>query len=158
MKVLVAYASRHGSTQEVAEAVAVVLRDGGAEVDLQPARAVSQPADEFGWECVVLGGSLYSGRWHRDARRFLKRYRSRLEQVPVAIFAMGPRKDDVESWRAARKQLDRALARYAWLTPSAVTIFGGADSPKRAARLGIRRDLRDWDRIRAWAERLQAGV
>jgi menaquinone-dependent protoporphyrinogen IX oxidase len=34
--VLVAYATRYGSMQEVAEAVAATLSEGGLEVDFQP--------------------------------------------------------------------------------------------------------------------------
>ncbi len=36
--ILVAYASKYGSTQEVAETVASVLSETGFRVDLQPAR------------------------------------------------------------------------------------------------------------------------
>src|SRR5271169_5073510 len=44
-----------------------------------------------GYDLVVFGAPLYSGRWHRDARRFLRRHRRELAAVPVAVFAMGPR-------------------------------------------------------------------
>jgi menaquinone-dependent protoporphyrinogen oxidase len=153
MKVLVTYASKKGSTREVAEAMAATLREDGAAVDVRPARAVKERGDEFTWDRVIVGGALYSGRWHRDAHRFLKRHRADLADVPVAVFGMGPREDTPESWQHARAQLDRALARRAWLAPSAVAVFGGADSPERAARLGSRRDLRDWGAIHAWARR-----
>lgn len=55
--VLVAYATRYGSTQEVAEAVAATLRERGLEVDIQPMRKVRALA---GYSAVVLGAPLYT--------------------------------------------------------------------------------------------------
>lgn len=76
------------------------------------------------------------------------------EVVPIAVFAMGPRSGDEEGWQRSRAQLDRALARRGWLAYVAVAVFGGVDPPKE--RHGERRDLRDWEAIRAWATGLPA--
>lgn len=145
--ILVAYATKNGSTQEVAEFIGEVLRDDGAKLDLRPARWVSEYLD--GYDLVMLGAPLYSGRWHRDAHRFLKRHREELGHVPVWVFGMGARSGSEEAWRRARFQLDRALAKRAWLSPVASTVFGGVDPPKPDG--GVRRDMRNWDEIRAWA-------
>jgi menaquinone-dependent protoporphyrinogen oxidase len=146
--VLVAYATKNGSTQQVAEAIAVTLRDAGVSAECRPARSVRSAVSGFG--LVVLGAPLYSGRWHRDADRFLKRHRPDLP--PTAVFAMGPRRDDPEAWQRSRAQLDRALAKHAWLAPTSVAVFGGVDPPgKRTAR-----DLRDWAVISRWAAQLAA--
>ncbi len=144
-KVLVAYASKNGSTAQVAEAIAETLREGGAVVDLGPAFAVKKPIE--GYQLLILGGALYSGRWHSSAHRLLRRHRRELEGVRVAVFGMGPRNDTEEAWQRARAQLDRALGKRDWLRPVAVTVFGGVDPPKKRTA----RDLRDWDAIRAWA-------
>ena len=85
--ILVAFATKAGSTEEVAAAIADTLRKSGNIVDLRRARDVREPASR--WGCIVLGAPIYSGRWHRDAHRFLKRHRGELERVPVAIFGMG---------------------------------------------------------------------
>ena len=66
--VLVGYATRYGSTQEVAEAVAATLREGGLAVDIRPLREVRTLA---GYSAVVLGAPLFMFRWHQDALRFL---------------------------------------------------------------------------------------
>jgi menaquinone-dependent protoporphyrinogen oxidase len=152
--VLVAYATKNGSTGEVAEAVAAALREHGAQVTLSLARAVRKRVT--GYELVVIGAPLYAGRWHRDARRFLRRHRRELAGVPVAVFGMGPRDDTEDAWRRSRSQLERALIKHAWLQPVAVTVFGGVDPPARVKRL--RRDIRDWDAIRAWAGQALATV
>lgn len=146
MHVLVVYATKHGSTRQVAEAIAETLQARGVEVEFHPARELRGPMGKQ--DLVVLGAPIYSGRWHRDAHRFLKRHRGELLTVPVAVFGMGPREPGQEAWQHARRQLDRALARRDWLRPSAVAVFGGVDPPRRGAQ---QRDLRDWDAIRAWA-------
>jgi menaquinone-dependent protoporphyrinogen oxidase len=145
--VLVAYATKNGSTQQVAAAITAALREAGSQVTALPARGVRAPV--AGYELVVLGAPLYSGRWHRDAHRFLKRHRGELAAVPVAVFGMGPRSDTEEAWQRSRSQLDRALAKRGWLIPVAVTVFGGVDPPAR--RKGPRRDLRNWQAIHTWA-------
>jgi menaquinone-dependent protoporphyrinogen oxidase len=149
-QVLVVYASRHGSTSEVAERIAARLNRAGHRADVAAADGIMAKVD--GYRLVILGGALYNGRWHRDARRFLRRHRDELTGVSVAVFGMGPRRDDVGAWRRSRSQLDRALARYAWLHPVDVTVFGGVDpEPKRGRP---RRDLRNWQTIDAWADSL----
>ena len=152
MTALVTYATRNGPTREVAAVIAGSLRTLGVNVELGEARYVRGLADHVhsqgrSWNLVVLGAPLYSGRWHRDAHRFLRQHRKELADVPVAVFGMGPRDADVEAWQRSRKQLDRALAKHGWLTPIAVAVFGGVDPPDQQPR----RDLRDWTQIEAWA-------
>jgi menaquinone-dependent protoporphyrinogen oxidase len=146
---LVAFATRNGSTQAVAEVVAAAMTAAGETVELRPARKVRGPLGQ--WDLVVLGAPIYSGRWHGDAHRFLKRHRKELGRVPVAVFGMGPRSGTEEGWRRSREQLDRALEKRGWFAPAAVALFGGVDPPQRRPE---RRDLRDWEAIRAWAAAL----
>jgi menaquinone-dependent protoporphyrinogen oxidase len=156
--VLVAYATRYGSTQEVAEQVATTLREGGHTVDLQRARDVRTLE---GYGAVVLGAALYMYRWHRDARRFLSRHRQALVDRPVAVFALGPVEDKEEQFQDARRQLDKALAKFPWFTPVTVAVFGGKFDPaklpfpiNRFAGSEPASDIRDWESIRAWTKGL----
>jgi menaquinone-dependent protoporphyrinogen oxidase len=163
-KILIAYATRTGSTQEVAEAVAVTLRESGLEVDIQPMRNVRTLE---GYGAVVLGAPLYMFHWHKDALSFLSRYREVLTGgLPVAIFAGGPfAKGDEKEWQEVHKQLDQELAKFAWLRPIAVEIVGGKFDPAKlrfplnlmpALKNMPASDLRDWTAIRAWASALAA--
>ena len=147
--VLVAFATKDGSTREVAEVIANRLRETGADVVVEPARACRDSVAER--DLVVLGAPLYSGRWHRDAHWFLRRHRRELHDVPFAIFGLGPRNSTDDAWERSRAALDRAIAKHAWLGPDLVSVFGGVDPPKRATK--PRRDLRDWSVIDAWATR-----
>ena len=149
-QVLVVHASRHGSTTDVAARIAERMRQAGHQVDLHDAGRVTTPVD--GYQLVVVGGAIYNGRWHTSAHRFLKRHRRELARIPVAVFGMGPRRDEAEAWTRSRSQLDRALARRGWLRPVTVTVFGGVDpKPKRDQPP---RDLRDWNAIDSWADEL----
>jgi menaquinone-dependent protoporphyrinogen oxidase len=160
--ILVAYATQYGSTQEVAEAIAATLREGGLEVDTQPLREVRTLQ---GYSAVVLGAPLMMNRWHKDATRFLKRHREALTERPVALFALGPVHDphDEEEWQNSRAQLDKDLAKFPWLTPAAVEMFGGKFDPAKL-RFPLNRlagkepatDIRDWTAIRAWAADLKS--
>ena len=159
--ILVGYATRYGSTQEVAEAVAATLRECGLDVDIQPLRKVSTLA---GYSAVVLGAPLFMFRWHKDALRFLSRYRKALVECPVAAFALGPTHVpyDEKEWQDSRAQLDKELAKFPWFKPAALEMFGGKYDPaylrfplKMLAGKEPASDLRDWTVIRAWAEGLK---
>jgi menaquinone-dependent protoporphyrinogen oxidase len=153
-KVLVAYASKHGSTAMVAEAVAEELHAAGVDADL---REVDEVEDVAEYAAVVLGAPLYMGRWRREARRFLGHHRGPLERVPVAIFALGPIEDTPESFASSRVQLLRALGSFEWLAPACVEVFGGAIEPETLhfpfSHMPAA-DIRDWDAIREWTQRL----
>jgi len=158
--VLVTYATRYGSTEETAQAVAQTLRDHGIAVEFRAVKDVPS-VDRYG--AVVLGAALYMGRLHKDARRFLAAQRDRLATVPVALFVPGPVDKREKDWTGAQQQVDKALARHPWLKPVACEIVGGAFDPKLlgfpfklipAIRKIPASDARDWTKIRHWASAL----
>jgi len=150
-RILIAYATKHGSTREVAAAIANALAVTGAGVDLRDAAQVD---GLDGYEGVVLGGSLYMGRWHPDAIGFLDRHRDELEAVPFAVFALGPKTAEKADLASARTQLDRALAKFPAVAPANVAVFGGVIDPHKL-RFPLSHlpasDARDWNAIAAWA-------
>ena len=155
--ILLAYASRYGSTQEVAEVIATELRAGGLAVDIQPA---SEIKNIEGYDAVVLGAAIYNARWHPEAHQFLAQHEQVLPQRPVAIFALGPLSTSSAAMRNSRRQLDMELAKYPWLKPVALEMFVGKIDPAKLSfidRLGVTAsDRRDWDAIRSWARSLTA--
>lgn len=151
---LVAYASKHGSTEEVAEAVADSLRESGFDVHVRAAREVR---DLDPYAAVVLGGAIYTARWHRDARRFLHHHRRALSERPLAIFAMGPQSLDEDAVLGSRRVVEVALNEVHEVQPVTVAIFGGVVDPEKLHFPFNRMaavDARDWAAIREWAARL----
>lgn len=163
-RVLVAYATRYGSTEEVARVVAQRLAARGVAVETKPAREV--PAlDPF--DGVVIAAPYYIGSLLKDARGFLDRHREALEHKPIAVLALGPisAEDDIAE---ARQQLDGTLAKQEWLKPVAAEMFVGKYDP--ATLRGLDRlvkalpasplhgkpaaDDRDWDAIAGWVDQL----
>ena len=153
--IVVAYASKKGSTQEVAEAIAETLAGQGYRVDVEAAAEVHALDSYSG---VVLGGALYTGRWHGDARDFLKRHSEALREIPLAVFAMGPKTLEDADIAGSRAQLEAALAKSPDVTAGLAVIFGGVVDPAKL-RFPFNRlpasDARDWEAIREFAE--QAG-
>jgi menaquinone-dependent protoporphyrinogen oxidase len=147
--ILVAHASKKGSTAEVAAFVAKRLGERGLIADVRKAAEVEDLAFYDG---VVLGGSLYFGRWHDEARTFLSRFETALAERPLAVFALGPKTASPEDLAESRAQLDRALGDF---KPTTVAVFGGVIDPKKL-RFPFNRmpgsDARDWDAIAAWAD------
>ena len=154
--ILLAYASRFGSTQEVAETIAASLRQAGLNVDIQPMQEVKS-LDRY--DAVVLGAAIYNARWHANAHLFLSQNQESLTQRPVAIFTLGPLSSSEAAKRNSRRQLDSELAKYSWLKPVAVEIFAGKYDPSKPGlsffdRFVPASDHRNWDAIRAWAQTL----
>ncbi len=164
-KVLVTFASKYGSTKEVAKAVADVLCESGFAADLQP---MSKVRDLEPYGAVVLGAPIYLGSWHADFRKFLARHQEGLIRRRTVIFTLGPTHTDPAEWDGVRVQLDQEFSKYPWLKPLAAELFGGKYDP---ARLRIpdsllaalpasplhgmpASDARDWQAIRAWSQKI----
>ena len=157
-RVLIAYASKYGSVEEVAEYVGAVLRDRGASCAVTPARDAEEVV---GYDLVVLGTGLYMGRMHRDARQFLKRHHEALEHVRFAVFAMGPLSSEPAEKEKVEPHLRRTLDRYPELEPDQEAIFGGVIDPDKLSfpfNHMPAGDHRDWDEIRDFALQLPLGV
>jgi menaquinone-dependent protoporphyrinogen oxidase len=151
--VLVTYGTTNGSTAEIAEAVADVLRKGGLTVESGPARSVTGVAR---YDAVVVGGGLYAGRWQKDARRFVRRHRAVLAERPVWFFSSGPldasaAERDIPPVRGVQRAMIRLDVR------DHVTFGGRLEEGARGRmagmilRSGKGGDFRDFGVIEAWA-------
>jgi len=156
---LVAHASKHGGTEEIAERIGEVLREAGLDAQV---RAVGQVDDLKRYDAVVLGSGIYVGRWRRRAARFLKRRRVTLAQMPVWLFSSGPTGEGDPVKLAGGWRFPKALQPTAdEIGPRDVALFHGAlDESKLNVieRWMVKNvgapwgDFRDWDAITAWAE------
>jgi menaquinone-dependent protoporphyrinogen oxidase len=158
--VLVGYATRYGSTEEVAGAIAATLGECGLEVDLRP---VSEVKTANGYDAIVVGAPLFMFRWHKDALQFLSKNRGMLESKPLALFALGPVHEphDEGEWQDSWDQLNKELEKFPWLEPLDIEMFGGKYAPEKLgfplklfAGAEPASDIRDWEAIKAWARAL----
>ena len=161
--VLIAYATRSGSTLEVAEAIGAALEDAGAAATVLPVAQVSTLSD---YTSVILGGPLYIGRFPKEFRNFIRSQREGLERCQPWCFVLGPTRNETKDFDAARTQALKQLSRYPWLHPVELKVFGGRWSmasvpfPFSLVRripgnpLGKipAQDIRDWGAIREWAQ------
>lgn len=161
MRILVAYASKRGSTKEIAETVAATLRRSNLNVCLMPAEEVRSLED---FDAVVLGSAVYMKRWRGDARHFVKKYRKALRQLPFWVFSSGPVGDpaaDNPEWEEPPK----IAAKVEELGARGHVVFGGSlpaephGMMEKAMVQGTPkeyRDRRDWPAIRSWAAEIAA--
>ncbi len=81
--ILVAYATRAGSTEDIAEYVGRVLRDTGATVDVQNVKHIQ---DVSGYDALILGSAIRNSSVLPEAVHFLTRFRKPLAAMDVAYF------------------------------------------------------------------------
>jgi menaquinone-dependent protoporphyrinogen oxidase len=158
MKVLVAVASRHGSTREIGEAVRDVLSRSGFEVDVADPDDV-ESVDPY--EAVVLGSAVYVGRWAASARALVDRCACGLGTRPVWMFSSGPVGDPLAPTTEAEEVpgvLARIQARGHRTFPGRLD-HGGLGLAERAAVALLQAeqgDFRVWADIEDWAAAIGA--
>ena len=158
-RVLVAYGSKRGSTAEIAGWIGDTLRGQGLDTEVADAGSVRDVTD---YDAVVLGGALYEGRWHKEARRFARRHAAALSGRPVWLFSSGPL--DRSADETEIPPVPQAARASAALHAVGHRTFGGrlARDAKGfiTARIAERTggDYRDPERVRAWARQVAEQV
>lgn len=161
-RLLVAYATRAGATESIAQAVAEALRGEGFQVDVQNVRQV-RSLD--GYSGVIVGSAIRAGRPMPEAVSFVEKHERGLSRMPVAYFVVClTMKDDTEENRCTvAGYLDALRAKTPSVKPVDVGLFPGALDSSRLSflpRLIMRAmkapdgDYRDWDAVRQWAARI----
>jgi menaquinone-dependent protoporphyrinogen oxidase len=164
-KILVAYASRAGSTAGVAEAIGQTLAESGAQVEV---RSMKDVKDLTPYRAVVAGSAIRGGKWLPEAMQFMQTHRATLAQKPFAAFlvcitlAMPADKyrEGVATWlepvRALVKPVSEGLFAGA-LDFSKLPLIPDGLIMRVPVAFGIfpQGDHRDWNAIRAWAESIR---
>jgi menaquinone-dependent protoporphyrinogen oxidase len=161
--ILITYATKCGSTAEIARAISESLCEKGMSVDVRPMKSVS---DLNGYRAVVIGSAIRMGKWLPEALEFVARHQNRLAQMPTAAFTVHMlNTDDTPESRSAREGYVAPL--HQLLSPGAEAFFAGKidlacmslfDRLISKAMKATDQDLRDWDKIRSWADSLTAMV
>jgi menaquinone-dependent protoporphyrinogen oxidase len=159
--ILVAYASKHGGTAEIARKIGETLTQKGFQTALADAKTVQ---DVSPYHAIILGSAVYFGSWRKEAVKLLKTNQKILAEKPTWVFSSGPagEGDPVElldGWRfpsGLQEILDR-------IEPRDITVFHGVVNPDKLnyfekwilknvkSPVG---DFRDWEKITAWASKI----
>jgi menaquinone-dependent protoporphyrinogen oxidase len=163
-RILVTYASRTGSTIGVAQAIAAVLTESGAQVDVIPMPEVK---DLSPYRAVVAGSAIQGGAWLPEAMQFIQSHKTTLNQKPFAAFltcmtlAMGNGKyrEHVSTFLQPVRSLVKTRSEGFFtgaLDIGKMPSIGDRIKFKISVLLGVwgEGDQRDWNAIRAWAAEL----
>jgi menaquinone-dependent protoporphyrinogen oxidase len=164
LRVLVAVASRHGSTADLGRALARDLATASERrgVDLS---AVAVPAqqhpDPVPFDAVVLGSAVYAGRWLEPAREYAAHHAPALRGRPLWLFSSGPIGEppfppDEPHDAAPLAAITGARGHRVFpgrLDPSLLSFGERAMVTAMRAPVG---DFRDWDAVAAWADEIAA--
>ena len=164
LRVLVTAASRHGATQEIAEAVATRLMEspaGRAAGLTAVAVPVEQDADPGGFTAVVLGSAVYAGRWLESARTYAATHAGGLRQRPGWLFSSGPIGEppfppDEPHDVAALLQLTGARGHRVFPGRLEKARLGFGERAMVTAMRAPLGDFRNWTDIHAWADDIAA--
>lgn len=162
MRVLVVYASRAGSTKEIAEFIGEKLRGNGIHTDVKQAG----PSIDLDYDAFVIGSAVYQYHWLKEAKEFASKNRTVLSSKPVWVFSSGPTGPSPtdkkgRDLREVNSPKERDEIRE-WINPRDDHIFFGSFFPDRIkgatgffARMAPREDqgdFRNWAEIEAWSD------
>lgn len=172
MRVLVVYASKYGSTRDIAERIAETLNESGQEAE---AVSAAKTRRLNGYDAYVIGSAVYMFSWLKEATDFVRRNTDLLKSKPVWLFSSGPLGTDTKDsqGREIRETtVPKEIAAFqAAIQPRDHHVFWGAfDHTKlkfthrmvyampAAKKLFTEGDFRDWDEINAWAKSIAASL
>ncbi len=173
MRVLIAYATRHGATAGIASRIAETLAVSGHDAVAIP---VDQVEDLGAYDAVVVGGAAYMFHWLKQAVHFVAQHREELTVRPVWFFSSGPLGTEKVDEQGRDVLVTSRPQEFDELTAlvnaRGERVFFGAYDPN-AAPVGLAErsmrlmpaaraslpsgDFRDWHAIDAWAREI-AGV
>lgn len=161
--ILVAYASRHHGTEEMAAEITGTLRHAGFEVDLRAAADVLT-IERYG--AVIVGSAVYMFQWESPALELVRRERLALAERKVWLFSSGPvgdgkstRHPETVPHPGGVDQLgDEIGARGRAMFGGRVDSKQGGFAMAIMAKAGLEGDWRDLPRVRSWALEIAAAL
>lgn len=157
-RILVAYASKYGSTKEIAHKIGDILHESGLKVNILPAESVHELTP---FDAVVLGSAVYDRKWREEAEAFLAAYESSLAKLPVWLFSSGAIGKGDPTMLMNGWHFPASLQAIAYrIHPRDIAFFHGAIKLEKLnfAEKQIAKefyapfgDFRDWNVITDWA-------
>ena len=154
MKVLVTAASRHGATQEIAEAIGRTLSDRGVAASVVP---IADVTDLNGYDAVIVGSAVYMGHWLESAQMFVEQHSEPLSSRPTWLFSSGPIGDPPRPKEPEAVDVDevvsnaRAKEHHLFAGKLDKSKLGFGERAVMLAFRAVEGDYRDWNEIESWA-------
>ena len=156
-RILITYATRTGSTEDIAKEIARILTEKGRHVDLIPVRRVKSLSH---YKAVIIGSAVRAAQWLPEAARFVEIHKQELQEIPTAFFTVSLTLSEYSdtNLQTVASFVDPVRE---YRHPDFEGFFAGRMDPKRlsfmprlmAKAMKTREgDFRNWDAIRAWAE------
>jgi len=153
MKVLIVYASKYGSTVDVAAVIGETLRVRGHAAYVHEAGSAPTPD---GYDAAVIGSAVYVGSWLKAASTYVDTHAAALRERPVWLYGVGPL--GLENPQPAGDPAQAATLVATVGARGYVTLTGALDRSRLSLvdRVITRMvkapdgDFRDWEAIRAW--------
>lgn len=156
MRILVAVASKHAATREIARSIGDAMAARGLTVEVVDAAAGVSVA---GFDAAVIGSAVYAGHWMGEARELVERAAADLRQLPVWLFSSGPvgdppkpQEDPVDV--SAMLELSGAREHTLFAGRIDKSRLGLGERAIVAALHAPTGDFRDWEAIRTWAGKI----
>lgn len=159
-RALVTYATRAGSTVDVAAAIGETLSTHGYAVDVKP---VKESPPVAGYQVVIIGSAIRMGHWLPEAVNFVETHQETLHQLTTAFFTVHMMNlgDDETSRKNRLAYLDPVRE---ILVPQHEVFFAGKmdlaqlsflDRLIAKAVKSTNADRRDWSAIRNWTNQIR---
>lgn len=158
-KILVAFATKLGSTIEVAQVIGNIISQNGAAVDVKPIKEIS---DISGYDATIVGSAIRMAQWLPEATDFIKKHQSQLNKKSTAIFSVHILNLDNDP-ESQQERLAYTKSIKEILSPKAEAFFAGKIDQSQLSffeRLLFKMikspegDFRNWEAIRNWAAKV----
>jgi menaquinone-dependent protoporphyrinogen oxidase len=165
MTVLVAAASKHGATDEIAERIGADLAEHGIDADV---KRLNEVEDLSEYDAFVLGSAIFYGKWMKEAISFVDAHAGELSERPTWLFGSGSITGNPPIAEDPKGMLARLIDKLVSSTHAREhKLFAGKlDSSKLslAEKLPVRMarcregDWRDWQAVDEWAAAIAQGL
>jgi len=118
MNTLIVYASKRGSTREIAERIASYLTADLVDLSQNATPNLSS------YDSVIIGASVYAGGIHKLVKRFITQYADEIQQKSFGLFVGGMSDKEVETY--FQENFPKRILQQA----KATAFLGGVFDPK----------------------------
>jgi menaquinone-dependent protoporphyrinogen oxidase len=159
-RILVTYATRAGSTVEIATAIAETLSQRGFSADVKPVKEMPSLA---GYQAVIVGSAIRMGNWLPEAVDFIKANQAALNELPVSLFTVHMLNTEEDETSRANRLAYLNVVRPLLNQAEEVFFAGKFDFSRLSfvdrliAKMvkAVEADKRDWEKIKQWAKAIE---